>query len=49
MGHFALSMLILVAAAALAWRALYAPGERSRGGDRTVAVVRPVPSSASVR
>jgi cytochrome c oxidase assembly protein subunit 15 len=30
MGHFALSMLILVAAASLAWRARYEPGERPR-------------------
>jgi cytochrome c oxidase assembly protein subunit 15 len=36
MGHFALSMLILVAAAALAWRAGHEPGERPRGGDRTL-------------
>src|SRR5919112_3740855 len=34
MGHFALSMLILVAAAALAWRARYEPGERPRSSDR---------------
>jgi heme a synthase len=36
MGHFSLSMLILVAAAALAWRAQYEPGERPRNGDRTL-------------
>jgi cytochrome c oxidase assembly protein subunit 15 len=36
MGHFALSMLILVAAAALAWRAKHEPGERPRGSDRTL-------------
>ncbi len=36
MGHFALSMLILVAAAALAWRAKHEPGERPRSGDRTL-------------
>jgi cytochrome c oxidase assembly protein subunit 15 len=36
MGHFALSMLILVAATALLWRALHAPGERPRGRDRTL-------------
>jgi cytochrome c oxidase assembly protein subunit 15 len=36
MGHFALSMLILVAAAALAWRARYEPGERPASGDRTL-------------
>src|SRR4051794_5004311 len=34
MGHFALSMLILVAAATLAWRARYEPGERPRVLDR---------------
>lgn len=34
MGHFALSMLILVAAASLAWRARYEPGERPRALDR---------------
>ncbi len=36
MGHFALSMLILVAAAALAWRAAHDPGERPRDSDRTL-------------
>jgi cytochrome c oxidase assembly protein subunit 15 len=36
MGHFALSMLILVAAAALVWRAAYEPGDRPRDGDRTL-------------
>ncbi len=35
MGHFALSMLILVAASALAWRARHEPGERPRVLDRT--------------
>jgi heme a synthase len=34
MGHFALSMLILIAAAALAWRARYEPGDRPRSADR---------------
>jgi heme a synthase len=34
MGHFGLSMLILVAAVALAWRASYEPGERPRSTDR---------------
>ena len=34
MGHFALSMLILIAAASLAWRARYEPGERARSSDR---------------
>jgi cytochrome c oxidase assembly protein subunit 15 len=34
MGHFGLSMLILVAAVSLAWRASYEPGERPRSTDR---------------
>jgi cytochrome c oxidase assembly protein subunit 15 len=34
MGHFALSMLILIAAASLAWRARREPGERPRATDR---------------
>jgi heme a synthase len=34
MGHFALSMLILVAAASLAWRARHEPGEGTRVLDR---------------
>lgn len=34
MSHFGLSMLILVAAVSLAWRASYEPGERPRSGDR---------------
>jgi heme a synthase len=34
MGHYALSMLILIAAAALAWRARWEPGERPRSTDR---------------
>jgi cytochrome c oxidase assembly protein subunit 15 len=34
MAHFGLSMLILVAAVALAWRASYEPGERPRSTDR---------------
>ncbi len=34
MGHYALSMLILIAAAALAWRARWEPGERPRATDR---------------
>jgi heme a synthase len=34
MGHFALSMLILIAAAALAWRARFEPGERPPNADR---------------
>jgi heme a synthase len=43
MGHFGLSMLILMAAVALAWRARYEPGERPRAHDRpTVWVVRGV-------
>jgi len=36
MGHFALSMLVLVAAVALAWRSTYEPGERPRSCDRTL-------------
>jgi len=35
MGHYALSMLILTAAAALVWRARCEPGERVRATDRT--------------
>jgi heme a synthase len=35
MGHFALSMLILVAATALAWWAAHEPGDRPRSTDRT--------------
>ena len=34
MGHFGLSMLILIAAVGLAWRASYEPGERPRATDR---------------
>src|SRR4051794_16349530 len=34
MGHFGLSMLILVAAVALAWRASFEPAERPRSTDR---------------
>src|SRR3954470_14745169 len=34
MGHFALSMLILIAAATLAWRARWEPGGRPLSGDR---------------
>jgi len=34
MGHFALSMLILIAAATLAWRARWEPGERPPASDR---------------
>jgi cytochrome c oxidase assembly protein subunit 15 len=33
MGHFALSMLVLAAAVALAWRATHEPGERPRTAD----------------
>ncbi len=36
MAHFALSMLVLVAAVALAWRATYEPGVRPLGTDRTL-------------
>ena len=38
MSHFALSMLVLVAAAALAWRAAHEPGSRPRSSDRTAAL-----------
>jgi cytochrome c oxidase assembly protein subunit 15 len=34
MGHFALSMLILIGAVALAWRASFEPGSRPRSTDR---------------
>lgn len=34
MGHFALSMLVLVAAVALAWQASHEPGSRPRSPDR---------------
>ncbi len=34
MGHFALSMIILIGAVALAWRAAYEPGARPRSTDR---------------
>src|SRR4051794_21161521 len=36
-GHFLLSMALLVAAVALAWRATYEPGERPRSSDRLTA------------
>jgi cytochrome c oxidase assembly protein subunit 15 len=36
MGHFALSMLVLAAALALAWRALHEPGERPRTAHRAL-------------
>jgi heme a synthase len=36
MGHYALSMLILIAAVALVWRARYEPGERPRATDARV-------------
>jgi cytochrome c oxidase assembly protein subunit 15 len=35
MGHFSLSMVILIAAVALAWRARYEPGSRPSSRDRT--------------
>jgi cytochrome c oxidase assembly protein subunit 15 len=38
MGHFALSMLVLAAAVALAWRAAHEPGERPRAGGRVLAL-----------
>jgi cytochrome c oxidase assembly protein subunit 15 len=34
MGHFGLSMIVLIGAVALAWRARYEPGSRPRSGDR---------------
>jgi cytochrome c oxidase assembly protein subunit 15 len=34
MAHFALSMVVLIGALALAWRARYEPGSRPRGTDR---------------
>ena len=34
MAHYGLSMLVLVVAVALAWRASYEPGERARSTDR---------------
>jgi cytochrome c oxidase assembly protein subunit 15 len=34
MGHFGLSMIILIAAVALAWQAAHEPGERPRTADR---------------
>ncbi len=41
MAHFALSMVVLVAAVALAWRSAYEPGARPRSEDRlTVWLVR---------
>lgn len=36
MGHFALSMLVLAGAVALAWRASHEPGERPRASDRVL-------------
>jgi cytochrome c oxidase assembly protein subunit 15 len=38
MGHFALSMLVLAAAVALAWRSTHEPGERPGAGDRVLVV-----------
>jgi cytochrome c oxidase assembly protein subunit 15 len=37
MAHFGLSLLILVAAVALAWRSTFEPGSRPRSGDRVAA------------
>ena len=36
MGHFGLSMIILIAAVALAWRSAHEPGSRPRSNDRVV-------------
>jgi cytochrome c oxidase assembly protein subunit 15 len=38
MAHFALSMLVLAAAVALAWRAAHEPGERPRAVERSPAI-----------
>jgi cytochrome c oxidase assembly protein subunit 15 len=38
MAHFSLSMIILIGAFALAWRATYPPGARPRTTDRTAAL-----------
>ena len=38
-GHFLLSMTLLIAAVALAWRATFEPGERPRSTDRLIDVV----------
>ncbi|HEV3093135.1 MAG TPA: COX15/CtaA family protein [Solirubrobacteraceae bacterium] len=38
MAHFALSMLVLAAAVALAWRASHEPGQRPRTADRSLAL-----------
>jgi heme a synthase len=38
MGHFALSMLVLAAAVALAWRSTHEPGERPEACDRMLVV-----------
>jgi cytochrome c oxidase assembly protein subunit 15 len=41
MAHFGLSMLILIAAVALAWKASHEPGDGARGGDPlTIWIVR---------
>ena len=39
MAHFSLSMIILIAAVALAWRARFEPGARPRATDRVVGLV----------
>src|SRR6202046_1884474 len=39
MAHFALSMLVLLAAVALAWRATYEPGARAVSTDRTLTLL----------
>ncbi len=36
MAHFSLSMILLIPAVALAWRASHEPGERPRSADRTI-------------
>lgn len=39
MAHFALSMIVLATAVALAWRAAHEPGQRPRSTERTLAIV----------
>src|SRR5437764_830688 len=49
MGHFALSMLVLIAAVALAWRSAHAPGSRPASDDRlTVWAIRALAPLAAV-
>lgn len=52
MAHFSLSMVILIGAAALAWRARYEPGTRPRSSDRvavwSVRALAPLAAAAIV-